>query len=572
MKLLLQVALVTYINFLHAQPTDKTDVVASLNATVTLRCSFPFIRGQEGLSVVWEKNDQDGRWLIAHKFTEGQNDLKEQDISYTGRTELSEDFSYGRVDLTLREVTFNDNGTYFCRAANRKGHGDKQVDLTIDNGTDVVALLYANVTLWCSFPFIRGQEGLTVVWEKNDKDGRRMIAHMFTEGRDNLKEQDISYTGRTKLSEDFSHGRVDLILREVTFNDKGTYYCKAANGKGHGDKKVDLTIDNGTDVVASLHATVTLRCSFPFIRGQEGLTVVWEKNYQDGRRLIAHKFTEGRDNLTEQDVNYTGHTELSEDFSHRRVDLTLREVTFNDKGTYYCRATNGKGHGDKKVHLTIGNGTDAVVSLYANVTLRCSFPFIRGQEGLSVVWEKNDKDGRRMIAHMFTEGRDNLKEQDMSYTGRTKLSEDFSHGTVDLILREVTFNDEGTYYCRAANGKGHGDKKVDLTIGNLNAAESTCTSIHIDGKKRLKCINIGVFRNPWVRWYDEQLTDLSEHGTRKITDISNGRKMVESVLNLDVEANKPYFCLVKEGRLKRTARAVLSDGKTVSVPETKLPE
>lgn len=224
------------------------------------------------------------------------------------------------------------------------------------------------------------------------------------------------------------------------------------------------------------------------------------------------------------------------------------------------------------LHAHLTDQAEVVASLYANVTLRCSFPFIRGQEGLTVVWEKNYQDGRRLIAHKFTEGRDNLKEQDISYTERTKLSEDFSHGRVDLTLQEVTFNDEGTYYCRAANRKGHGDKKVDLTIDNLDAEESTCTSIHIDGKKCLKCIDIGVFRNPWVRWYDEQGTDLSEHGTRKITDIGNGRKMVASVLNLDVEANKPYFCLVKEGRLKRTARAVISDGKTVSIPETKLPE
>ncbi|XP_077335675.1 V-set domain containing T-cell activation inhibitor 1-like [Lithobates pipiens] len=216
--------------------------------------------------------------------------------------------------------------------------------------------------------------------------------------------------------------------------------------------------------------------------------------------------------------------------------------------------------------------TEVVACLYGTVTLRCTFPFIRGREGLSVVWEKTDQDGRRLIAHKFTEGQDNLKDQDLSYTERTELSGDFSQGKVDLTLREVTFNDEGTYYCRAANKKGHGDKKVDLTIDKLNAAESTVTIIHDHGKQRLKCIDIGVFRNPWVKWYDEQLKDLSEYGTRKISDVSNGQKMVESVLNLDVETNKHYFCQVKEGRLKRTARAVISDGKPVTVAEMKLPE
>ncbi|XP_073473646.1 V-set domain containing T-cell activation inhibitor 1-like isoform X2 [Aquarana catesbeiana] len=224
------------------------------------------------------------------------------------------------------------------------------------------------------------------------------------------------------------------------------------------------------------------------------------------------------------------------------------------------------------LHMEYFDKTEVVASLYDTVTLRCWFPFISESKGLSVVWEKIDQNGKLLIAHVFRNDQDNHTEQDQRYTGRTELSKDFSQGTVDLTMREVSFHDEGTYYCRAANRRGHGDKMVELTIDKLNAEEPKVTAIHIDGKKHLKCIDNGVFRNPWVRWYNEQGTDLSEYGTRKITDINNGRKMVESVLNLDVEKNKPYFCLVKEGRLKRTARAVLSDGETVIVTEIKLPE
>ncbi|XP_077335674.1 butyrophilin subfamily 2 member A2-like isoform X2 [Lithobates pipiens] len=234
--------------------------------------------------------------------------------------------------------------------------------------------------------------------------------------------------------------------------------------------------------------------------------------------------------------------------------------------------------GRRRSHISVNyevyitDKTEVVASLYGTVTLRCWFPFIHGSEGLSVVWEKIDQDGRGLIAHKFKNDQDNHKEKDIRYTGRTELSKDFSQGTVDLTIQEVTFHDEGTYYCRAANRRDHGDKEVELTIDKLNAEDPEVTAIHIDGKKRLKCIDIGVFRNPWVRWYNEHGTDLSEHGTRMITDISNGRKMVESVLNLDVEKNKPYFCLVKEGRLKRTVRAVISDGETVIITDIKLPE
>ncbi|XP_040195166.1 uncharacterized protein LOC120928120 [Rana temporaria] len=224
------------------------------------------------------------------------------------------------------------------------------------------------------------------------------------------------------------------------------------------------------------------------------------------------------------------------------------------------------------LHVEYLDKTGVVASLHGTVTLPCWFPFIHGREGLSVVWEKIDQDRRGLITHRFINDQNNFTEQDILYTGRTELSKEFSQGKVDLTLREVTFPDEGTYYCRAANRRDHGDKIVELTIDKLNAEDPKVTAIHIDGKKRLKCINIGVFRNPWIKWYDEESTDLSDYGTRNITHIGNGRRMVESVLDTDVEKNKPYFCQVKEGRLKRTARAVLSDGEPVIVTEIKLPE
>ncbi|CAI9595617.1 unnamed protein product, partial [Staurois parvus] len=123
-----------------------------------------------------------------------------------------------------------------------------------------------------------------------------------------------------------------------------------------------------------------------------------------------------------------------------------------------------------------------VASLYGTVILGCSFPFIRGTEGLVVVWEKIGLDGKGFIAHKFKNDQDSPTDQNVSYTGRTELSKEFSNGAVNLTLREVTFNDEGTYYCRAANRRGHGDKKVNLTINHLNADDSTVTSFTLMGR------------------------------------------------------------------------------------------
>ncbi|XP_068127103.1 V-set domain containing T-cell activation inhibitor 1-like [Hyperolius riggenbachi] len=211
-------------------------------------------------------------------------------------------------------------------------------------------------------------------------------------------------------------------------------------------------------------------------------------------------------------------------------------------------------------------------TLYSTLRLPCSFLFIIGEEGLSAAWELVDKDGRRLLVHKFTKGQDDFTNQDLQFTERTELSKQFSEGNLDLTLREVTYNDEGRYFCRATNNKGHGDKEVELSINELNANDAMVTVTHVEGKKHLKCIETGMFRNPWVRWFDDQGKDLSELGTRKITEVKDGKKKVESVLDYDVEINKHYFCQIREGRLRRTARAVISAGDPVSVPVVRLPE
>ncbi|XP_063804803.1 V-set domain containing T-cell activation inhibitor 1-like [Pseudophryne corroboree] len=195
---------------------------------------------------------------------------------------------------------------------------------------------------------------------------------------------------------------------------------------------------------------------------------------------------------------------------------------------------------------------------YDTVTLPCSFPFV--YDGVSVLWERIGEDGRKLLVHKFTEDQDHLVEQDPQYRGRTQLSKEFSKRRLDLTLRDVTFSDEGTYYCRAASEKGHGDLMVTLTIDRLNADDPKVSLLHIDGIRLLKCVTTGVFRDPKVKWTNRNNEDLSSYATNNITALASGKQTVESILRYDVETNVHYFCQITEGRLKRSARAVISDG------------
>lgn len=199
-------------------------------------------------------------------------------------------------------------------------------------------------------------------------------------------------------------------------------------------------------------------------------------------------------------------------------------------------------------------------SLYGTADLPCSFAFIEGLEHLILVWKKEEEKNKSYI-HSFKMGQEHHLEQDSRYKGRTELSKNFKQGDLSLTIRGVTFADVGTYYCHAANFRNTGKQKVELSISGLNVHSKAGTLSDVDGKKRLMCITIGMFRNPWIKWYDVKNTILTKYETHHITDQADGMKKVESVLRYDDKINEAYLCQVGEGTLHTTTCIVRSDGK-----------
>ncbi|XP_075449062.1 V-set domain-containing T-cell activation inhibitor 1-like isoform X2 [Ascaphus truei] len=204
---------------------------------------------------------------------------------------------------------------------------------------------------------------------------------------------------------------------------------------------------------------------------------------------------------------------------------------------------------------------EVTTHLYGTAELPCTFPFVSGPEELYVTWEKKENLNERGLAvHSFREGQDHSEDQDPSYRGRTEMVRDLSRGKLNLRLKDVDFTDEGTYYCQAANPKDRGNQPIKLSINKLSAKEPGVTVISLSGKRRLKCLTTGVFRVPQVVWYNREKEDLSSFASLIVTDLGDGTQQVESVLDYDAEINKHYFCRIQEGRLRRTARAVMTDG------------
>ncbi|XP_072262802.1 programmed cell death 1 ligand 1-like [Pyxicephalus adspersus] len=104
-----------------------------INEDAHLPCQFPFIQGLESLAVVWAKEEKIGKFLQVFKFWNSQNDFSIQASQFRGRADLSGNISQGNLELTLTGVTVEDQGVYYCRAANKKNHGDKRVELSVSD-------------------------------------------------------------------------------------------------------------------------------------------------------------------------------------------------------------------------------------------------------------------------------------------------------------------------------------------------------------------------------------------------------------------------------------------------------
>ncbi|KAM4701009.1 butyrophilin subfamily 1 member A1-like [Discoglossus pictus] len=202
--------------------------------------------------------------------------------------------------------------------------------------------------------------------------------------------------------------------------------------------------------------------------------------------------------------------------------------------------------------------------LHGSAEFPCTFSFVSGPKSLYVSWEKREHlKSRGTIVHNLRDGGDDNEYQDPEYRGRTELSRDLSRGKLDLILTNVTFSDEGIYYCRAANLRDRGDIPIRLSINRLRASDPSVTFVTSNNERRLKCFSTGIFREPqieWIEWNNSEKINCTSFGTLNVIDLDDGTRLVESVLEYNITPNVHYFCYIKEGRLRRSARAVISDG------------
>ncbi|XP_039464852.1 uncharacterized protein LOC120438540 isoform X3 [Oreochromis aureus] len=355
-----------------------------------------------------------------------------------------------------------------------------------------------SVLLPCQFSgFI--PEDPTVMWTRSDLQPKSV--HLQREGRDDLREQNQRYSGRTSMRPDaLDSSDFSLTLRKPTKTDSGTYTCSITGGRKElrvTDIQLQVKDDQQEVTMWKTSDSVILPCKTKSDL-PEDTTVEWTR--ADREPMVVHVYSSRSDHLKNQDDLYCGRTNMNEDLLRTGdLSLTLKYPTERDSGEYICTIYRDKDILRQKVVLQVKEpfpswATVLLVLLGLLVLIGISGGLIyyfrhyfmsvykvkvdSGLESVLLpckarVWlpkhakvEWKDKYNRKV--HVCKNGSDQPEELHPDFKTRTKMKKNLLKlGDFSLTLKNPTF--ANTYTCTICDRQENiihllMEKKVELKV------------------------------------------------------------------------------------------------------------
>lgn len=277
------------------------------------------------------------------------------------------------------------------------------------------------IDLHCSVQYAHGYP---VIWAKIDHTNPSN--NLFISRGSSLSIPDNRYS----IRHDEASSTYTLQLSKIQEVDSGIYQCQVVIGttsRVTADVKVRVNIppiisDNSTrSVITSAGATISLHC---YADGHPPPVISWRRENND---LLPTGGAAFRGNI-----------------------LTIRNVTKNDRGTYYCIADNGVQRGARRnvgvevefsPQVTAGRGIYMQAIQY-DADIQCH---VEAFPSPSIMWLK---DGYQL--------NDNQHYQISVFSTANEFTD-----TV-LRIRRIEKRQFGTYVCRAMNKLGSDQKEIEL--------------------------------------------------------------------------------------------------------------
>ncbi|XP_039464851.1 uncharacterized protein LOC120438540 isoform X2 [Oreochromis aureus] len=464
-----------------------------------------------------------------------------------------------------------------------------------------------SVLLPCQFSgFI--PEDPTVMWTRSDLQPKSV--HLQREGRDDLREQNQRYSGRTSMRPDaLDSSDFSLTLRKPTKTDSGTYTCSITGGRKElrvTDIQLQVKDDQQEVTMWKTSDSVILPCKTKSDL-PEDTTVEWTR--ADREPMVVHVYSSRSDHLKNQDDLYCGRTNMNEDLLRTGdLSLTLKYPTERDSGEYICTIYRDKDILRQKVVLQvkepflIWNIVLVVVlvllvllvvsggllfyfrhyfmSVYKvevdsgveSVLLPCK-TILRLPKDAKVEW--TDKNGK---VHVYENGSDRPEETHPDFKARTKIKKNLLKlGDFSLTLKYPTITNTYTCTIYDRQGKILMEKKVELKVKVCQVeVDSGVESVQLPFNTSLKFPLLDNTTIEWTNTYNTKVhvyQKSSEHTEEQDKIYTERTKMNEDPLtsgDLSLTLKYPtdgntgiYTCIVYDSKrnilLKRKVELKVKD-------------
>ncbi|XP_067442353.1 polymeric immunoglobulin receptor-like isoform X1 [Thunnus thynnus] len=374
----------------------------------------------------------------------------------------------GNVTITIRDLTINDAGTYWCGAENT------------DNRHSNPFFNRLEMTVGCEVSSeVKGCEGgwveLTCKYPREDQEYQK-IEVINPRGKNiRTTEKDVwEEKGRFSLYHDTRNKNLRMAIKQLERDDSGKYQCKFDHFSfyGPGEQELELKVvkygcQTPFTQTAYRTAKTTITCDFP--KKYSNVKFICKDNNEICEEILS----------TQSSVKSNGTFTLTDTNS---FNMSISNVRSQHAGVYWCGVKSKEGNyrvSLRQIQLQVRSITSFKRSPTSgqNFTYWCEYTqgapnkkFICKGEDPSICQPLWNTSKRRMN------------------TGKFSMEDDRARRNIIITVRNVTTDDTGTYWCGAENTDNKRSNpffnKLEMTVG-----EWTCYFITMKLFNSLKILS-----------------------------------------------------------------------------------
>ncbi|XP_063302317.1 uncharacterized protein LOC134601743 [Pelobates fuscus] len=193
------------------------------------------------------------------------------------------------------------------------------------------------------------------------------------------------------------------------------------------------------------------------------------------KNLLVYGFEKWKAANEQQESQFKDRTESDLDLLGGWVNLTLKDVTEMDSGIYRCQGYNENGSWTQNIRLYIeGKTLEVKGAPHETIVLPCKCNIKSGTEdSWHLSWVKmEEKAENNLLVHRFEKGKPANEDPVIPFQNRTEMVFDWSGGSVNLSLKDVTEMDSGLYRCQGYNASYAWTQNITLLIEDRTPSES----------------------------------------------------------------------------------------------------